>query len=207
MADDLFPSGGWAGGLADALRDTARSYADAAQEAFAPWAQAMALGALPAIREVWRQRLACQSSNVVLNAPHAPCANRAGIVCAACRRPVCLHHAFLSAKGHAICWQCVQAQQAACYGQAPPPPRPAAAPRPPVDVEKRGRALRLLGLGEGATWDEVRAAHRTLAGRAHPDRHENEPEAERAQWARRATAINAAFAFLKAQQEGQSVAA
>jgi hypothetical protein len=46
-------------------------------------------------------------------------------------------------------------------GQAPPRP-------PRVDMT-REEALAILGLGEGATFDEIRSAHRRLIQRVHPD--------------------------------------
>ena len=48
-------------------------------------------------------------------------------------------------------------------GEAPPPPRSSRS-----DMS-RDEALAVLGLGEGATPDEIKAAHRRLIQRVHPD--------------------------------------
>jgi hypothetical protein len=42
--------------------------------------------------------------------------------------------------------------------------------RPPPSTMSRAEALRVLGLQEGATEEEIRAAHRRLIMQAHPDK-------------------------------------
>ena len=50
--------------------------------------------------------------------------------------------------------------------QRPPPPPPP----PPGGNMSRAEALRVLGLEEGASEEDIKAAHRRLIRRAHPDR-------------------------------------
>jgi DnaJ-domain-containing protein 1 len=54
-------------------------------------------------------------------------------------------------------WRTAQAS-----GEAPPP-------RSPRSDMSRDEALAVLGLNEGATPDEIKAAHRRLIQRVHPD--------------------------------------
>jgi hypothetical protein len=102
--------------------------------------------------------------------------------CVACRRPVCLHHAaIVPDSGDLICFGCIgNAQQSAraransgaasegpAYSSGSPPPRE----EPGEDHDKLKRKfLRRLKLTGDPTEDEIRAAFRREAAKAHPDR-------------------------------------
>lgn len=61
------------------------------------------------------------------------------------------------------------------------------------DVRRQSGALRVLGLSEGATLDDVRRAFRELAQRLHPDRHPTASPNERHSLFRRFAEISRAY--------------
>jgi len=130
--------------------------------------------------------------------PVGECGHLGMAVCEICHRPVCLEHAFIDQNADAICYGCAtdalqavpvfqrerarQKQQGEAKprsqqerqqerDQAHQQQREQAPPgkRPPNALEVLS-ALDRLGLKPGASWEEVRAAHRKLSARLHPDR-------------------------------------
>jgi hypothetical protein len=115
-----------------------------------------------------------------------PCTNHAIGRCDCCGRPMCMHHARVDAHGDGTCYLCIglgirraQAERLA-NGEAPGP-GPFRAPPPPADVralreERIKRALAELGLKPGAQWRSIKAAHKKLAAKHHPDRFQGEAD-------------------------------
>lgn len=113
------------------------------------------------------------------------CPRPAVAACDCCGRPCCLDHARIDQWGDAICYACCwetqqrkNAERAAAEGAAPgqaphahggTPNRP-----PPISDKELTWARRMLGVKKTADWEEVRAAHRKLSGKWHPDRHQGE---------------------------------
>jgi len=112
----------------------------------------------------------------VMRAGHVvgACDHQAIAACDCCGRPVCLQHSRVDQHAEAICYLCLaeamkilrERQQRGAAGGAPPP-RSSSAPTDAAIAQ----ALKTLGLKRGASWEEVRAAHRKLSAKHHPDRH------------------------------------
>lgn len=118
--------------------------------------------------------------------------------CVICGKLACLSHGSINQDGDIICYVCVadarhvvppyqrerarreqeepkrsqrdrseerKQRKEEQRKQEPPPPR-----KPPPAPTEVARALSVLGLKPGATWAEVKAAHRKLSGENHPDR-------------------------------------
>jgi DnaJ-like protein len=83
--------------------------------------------------------------------------------CVVCRMPTCLGHGMVSADAAVACVRCVHV--AASNGKRW---TPQTAGLDPEVVRKKH--LKVLGLKEGATLDEIKSAFRTLAAKHHPDR-------------------------------------
>ncbi len=121
------------------------------------------------------------------------CDRFAVAACTVCHRPTCLHHGHIDQAADIICYVCVgdardvvpphqrerarqdgaprprpqherQEEQARQREQQKPPP----GKRPPNALEVL-TALERLGLKPGATWDQVRVAHRKQSAKLHPD--------------------------------------
>jgi hypothetical protein len=123
-----------------------------------------------------------------------PCSNHAIGRCDVCGEPVCLHHARIDHHGDAICYRCI----AQAIGARRPGARaPGGDAPPPAELaqERIRRALKVLGLRPGASWQEVRAAHRKLAVKHHPDK--QRVEAKRVEATARCAQVNAALADLE----------
>lgn len=96
--------------------------------------------------------------------------------CIACRRPVCLHHsALVPESGDLLCFGCVgvaqQAAKARSTGQESHRQGAGSSEATSDDHEKlRKKYLRRLKLTGDPTEDEIKAAFRREAAKAHPDR-------------------------------------
>lgn len=107
--------------------------------------------------------LPCQVPFFFDGRPVSPCTHTAVGHCLACKRPTCLEHAFVDSNGEMFCYLCVVARLQSLDGPKGPDPR--------IEAEKTLFWARgVLGVEEGATQDEIRAAHRKLSGILHPDR-------------------------------------
>jgi hypothetical protein len=116
--------------------------------------------------------------------------------CVVCNRATCIDHAMVSpSDGRLICHGCVMAVASSYSGQ----PDEA---RAQSEARIRG-ALRTLGLEPGATVDEIRAAHKELAKRHHPDR---QPPSERADAERFMKTVNEAYSILVRHYEREAAA-
>lgn len=124
-----------------------------------------------------------------------PC-GRAGITkCVLCKQVVCLRHAAIAHDATAICETCLDDYADVVKQHAEERPEPEAAPGD-TTAQKRS-ALRELGLTADATWDEVRAEHRALVKKYHPDKFARSSAAERAKAEARIKKINAAYSVLE----------
>lgn len=106
-----------------------------------------------------------------------PCTNHAIGPCDACGRPACIHHAMVDQHGGIGCYLCMAEVMRAKRGKIPPP-ADSADRRPPVPDEvaqmRVRRALGLLGLADGATWEAIKRRHRKLLAEHHPDKQRTE---------------------------------
>lgn len=125
--------------------------------------------------------------------------NASGIlICGACMRPACINHAQVDSHGNGTCYACISELIQQKRGAAAPPPGPAAGRTPPPQdprAERVREAFKELELEPTANWHDVRARHRKLAAKNHPDRVRT--PAAKAKAAERSVKINAAFAELK----------
>jgi hypothetical protein len=115
------------------------------------------------------------------------------VTCIGCGQPACLAHVHLSHRADGVCDQCVRDLLEKKGHAAPPEPG-----RCPTAQQIRA-ARRTLGVRPGASWDEVRMAHRRKAAENHPDRASTEGERKRLE--RKAKRINEAFDTLRAAHE------
>ena len=103
--------------------------------------------------------------------------------CMVCGQGVCLDHSLVAATGEVVCRGCVDTMRRQVYGTGP---RPQPGPEPPTssrgvdmddeyegyeDRRERRKHLRRLGLRGYPSANEIRAAYRKAAAKAHPDRH------------------------------------
>jgi hypothetical protein len=84
----------------------------------------------------------------------------------------------------------------ATYERTPPPPPSSPRPAPARPGLDRQRALRLLGLGEGADETTIRRAFRAAASKLHPDRHAQASVDDRTRAHRAFAEISAAYHLL-----------
>lgn len=130
-----------------------------------------------------------------------PCHQPMAGTCAVCSQPCCLDHAsVLIESGDLVCFGCIElAKQAHAGGATAGPHRQQAPPRGPNPEDQRKlrrKYLRLLKLKGEPTEDEIRAAYRREAAKAHPDKH---PEDKKDQAHKRFVELGAARDFLIAQ--------
>ena len=119
---------------------------------------------------------------------HLRCVEPMSGTCAACRRPVCLHHsAIVAENGDLICFACIGVAQKVARAESTrgatdysepqgekakgnQGPKTQSGPSP-EDLEKlRKKYLKRLKLTGEPAEDEIRAAFRREAAKAHPDR-------------------------------------
>lgn len=221
----------------DFVANLAKSEADQYLAAFsgiaAPWLKQFALHALPHLKAAASRQHPCEAATVVPGSGTAQaCDQVAAVQCAACARPTCIFHAFLTWKGDALCWQCAShTVQTMAFGPRPEaPPRADAPPAwqrpnvpppgqgqrtghgvPPQDAAKKAkleaeidRSLALLGLERTATWEQVNEAFRQYTKRNHPDR---VPQDQRSVAEAQFKQVSAAHSFLQGIGWGRSSAA
>jgi len=117
--------------------------------------------------------------------------------CGFCREPTCLSHAMIDAKANILCYKCVAAaakvlgvEPERAVGSVPPPHQGAAEPD---ERAKRRKFLRVLGLRDPVTHEEIAQEFRALMKKHHPDRAtDDKKEAAR----KRAAAISEAYHWL-----------
>jgi hypothetical protein len=128
-----------------------------------------------------------------------PCTNHAISACEACGRAACVHHCMLDQHGSVVCYLCVMEVMRLKRGAIPPPAGYTADRQGPVapDVarERVKRALSVLGLRDGASFEEIKRRHRKLCAEHHPDKH-RAPEAK-AEHEARYKQVSAAFMDLE----------
>jgi hypothetical protein len=122
--------------------------------------------------------------------------------CGACFQAICLHHAQVNEAGEIVCFKCMaeaihllrekhpeRAQKQANAGPG----------APQVDkVAQRKAALKVLGLKDPATWDEIHTQFRTLSVKHHPDR---ATPAKREAAQRKFASLSAAYHWLKNEED------
>lgn len=130
--------------------------------------------------------------------------------CCACHGSVCLHHAMLDEGGTLLCFKCLH-QALNLMGVKPAEPKPqggarGADPNAAVAAENRKlrkKYLRVLGLMDPATEDEVAEEFRRLMVKHHPDRAK---AADKASAQKRAAEISEAYHWLKGHPAERSAA-
>jgi hypothetical protein len=86
--------------------------------------------------------------------------------CVACGQPVCLGHAMVSGSGEVVCMACVYKVVSERKSSRGSP-----TPHQEGDEKIRRKHLRTLGLEGSPAESEIRAAYKSRAARAHPDRY------------------------------------
>jgi hypothetical protein len=116
--------------------------------------------------------------------------------CKFCQQAVCLHHVMLSEMAEIVCFKCMadveQFMRQRHAGATP-------AKAPDDEAVLRKKYLRVLGLKDPTTWDEVREEYRRLAHKHHPDRATTPAKREVA--TRKLVELNAAHEWLRARLE------
>lgn len=138
------------------------------------------------LQSTWRhgQRMGIHCEQQV-RGPHGDllrCVEPMASTCVACRRPVCLFHAALVPEsGDLVCFSCIGAAQQAAkarasgqgatdYSQAGSSSRAKTAPAGDDEEKLRRKFLKRLKLTGDPTEDEIKAAFKREAAKAHPDR-------------------------------------
>lgn len=146
------------------------------------------------------------------------CRNPAVHYCCVCDQDVCAMHGFVNLDADVICNVCVQASRTAqarragrrpgsgVFDEEPPEPpfagrrrRASGRQRPPPSPEEQRRreALKVLGLKQSASWEEIRLRFRELSAKHHPDRHMRGSAAKRARQQEKFKAISEAYHYLE----------
>jgi hypothetical protein len=139
-----------------------------------------------------------------------PCAGHAVLLCDACGNPACVSHVRVDASGSGTCFPCIaelialKRAKGPARGATGSPPFGGAQDVRATRAELRKKALKDLGLGEHASWEEVQKAHRRRAAKYHPDAQKT-PSAK-ARNAEKAVRVNAAYAALKQLFESEVAA-
>lgn len=137
-----------------------------------------------------------------------PCTGASIAACGICRRPVCIHHSFVSKTAEAVCIPCAIRAKGAYTEPAAPPPRPAGVdpdtrappPEPPViPPQLLAAARRVLGTKRDTPWDEVERRYKKLLAKYHPDRQQARQDKLRAE--AKFKEVRAAFDLLKKERE------
>jgi hypothetical protein len=122
--------------------------------------------------------------------------------CSCCFGAVCIHHAQVNEAGEIVCLKCmVEAVQLLREKHPERVQRRAntGPGLPQVDkVAQRKAALKVLGLKDPTTWDEIHAQFRLLSVKHHPDR---ATPAKREAAAKKMASMTAAYHWLKAEEE------
>lgn len=183
-----------------------------------PWIKQFGLHASGKVKATTARGATCQY--MVGPTTDGPCKHTANIECAGCYKLICLGHAFLSWKGHALCIECVEVARevAASRGHRaqppPPPPGPGRGPwgsapddgpwsapgprdgqhRTPSVDPREFDALREMGLEPGVTWAEIQKEFRAFSSVNHPDKFQG---AQKVSAEARFKRVSAAFEVLK----------
>ena len=143
--------------------------------------------------------------NVLDPEPCDFCSELGVVDCQVCGARTCLAHSFVNHKAEAVCFECVsgvvgtKVDQKRMREQQKFRRRAEKATRKPGADERLVVALKELGLEKGAAYEDVKAAHRYLVLKHHPDRVKSDAAKERA--GEKLKKINAAFAVLKTHYE------
>lgn len=124
-------------------------------------------------RNAQRMGLACQQRVRDPRGQVLRCVEPMSGTCVACRAPVCVHHsAVVFEQGDLICFSCIgHAQKTVPKYEQGAPSDSASEPQSPADQEKlRRKFMKRLKLTGDPTEDEIRAAFKREAAKAHPDR-------------------------------------
>lgn len=200
----------------------ANDYLEVFQGVMAPWLKALALHGVPRFKAMAARGISCEASNERDGQRYA-CALPGVADCAACGRKSCLHHAFITWKGDALCWHCAshtvvqmsmnppQRPEAEGGWRRPNVPPPGGHGVPPQDEKRRQveleviRCLQLLGLPRSATASDLEAAFKSYVKRNHPDKVQDPRERELAE--QQFKQVSAAYTFLKGVGFGQEARA
>lgn len=188
VLDDLFGSlfGGFSRGVPPLVT-----------EVLLPWANKVGVNALARWSPVVGSHIRC-GLPYKLGSPHM-CANQAISGCGCCKAPVCLEHAMVAGNADVVCLRCVNETFKIIQERIAKEPRPASRrveDEASADAGREERKhLKVLGLDEDASLDEIKAAYRKLVAKSHPDKF---PEDERKAATKKFLKIQAAYDFLVA---------
>lgn len=128
-----------------------------------------------------------------------PCPGASIAACGICRRPVCIHHSFVSKTAEAVCLPCAIRAKGA-YTAAPVPPAGAPPPKPPViPPQFLAAARKALGIRLDTPWDEIERRYKKLLRKYHPDRQQNAEDKARSE--AKFKEVRAAFDLLMKERE------
>lgn len=189
--------------LADIIATVLPAHMSAEAQKFGRWVKHLSTVALPQwlAMQAARRPCVCKVGN--------PCGGALAIaLCCACHEPTCLEHACVWLDGRVVCLDCAEAVRV-LRAATPRPPQawstPVEPPRPPngnghrpaPPGKTRRDHLETLGLSDGATAAEIKAAHKQLSFEHHPDRRRGPRAKKEAE--RRLAEINEAYTALRAE--------
>lgn len=163
-----------------------------------PWLSRLAIHAAPK----WLPRLSfgfpCHVPIYQHGKPVAGCSRAAIAVCDVCAQPCCLDHARIDQFGDGICYMCV-AEAIRMRQTAGPREKPKIEEQ--ADRQTLKWARKMVGVKADTPWEEVRAAHRRMSAKHHPDRVRGEKEKARAE--EKFKEVQRAFEVLLREHERQ----
>ena len=129
--------------------------------------------------------------------------------CQVCGARTCLAHSFVSHQAQAVCHECVRStvgtredvrrQRSEQHRQQRAERAERSTRKAAASDDKIATALKELGLEREATWEDIRAAHRYLVLKHHPDRVKGAAAKDKA--TEKLKKVNAAYELLRQRYE------
>lgn len=191
--------------LGKAVDEVARSQQDPLTRSILQWVGHVQMHVMTRWRHVVASGVRCGVRPIVAGRP-VQCAEPAIGACAFCGGPVCLVHGAIDVNANIFCHPCV-ARAAKALGVQPRTEQDVPPPPPRVDqvvAQQRKKFLRVLGLADPITAEELNTTFRELMVKNHPDRMVGATEAKKETAKARCARFTEAYHWLKDHPEARA---
>jgi hypothetical protein len=131
--------------------------------------------------------------------------------CRFCKEPTCLHHAMVNEVAEIACYRCLAEVEVLLRAKHPdwqhrpdvgvgaaPSSGPGPTPEALHEFEQRRKYLKVLGLKDPTSWQEIHRTFRELTVKYHPDR---APQGKRAQHEKKFKLMSEAYSWFNEKPE------